>query len=123
MKIAIKIILIAAVAYVAEMFFPWWSVVVVSFLVNVFIYTKGSPSFISGFSGIGLLWLIIAWNIDTANASLLSSMVSQILQVQSPLGILALTFFVGGLAGGFGALAGSHFKNLMKKKKDDYYYG
>ena len=122
MKILIKIILIAALAYFAEMYFPWWSVVAVAFLVNVLIYTKGSSSFLSGFLGVGLLWFILAWNIDAANASLLSSMVSQVLQIQSTLAILVLTFLVGGLSGGFGALAGSHFSNLLKKKKDQYYY-
>lgn len=122
MKIAIKIILIAALAYLAEMYFPWWSVVVVAFLINAIIYTKGGSSFLSGFLGVGLLWLVIAWNIDADNASLLSSMVSKILRVNSTIAILALTFLVGGLAGGFGALAGSHFKNLIRKKKDQYYY-
>ncbi len=123
MKVVIKIILIATIAYLAEMYFPWWSVVVVAFLINALIYTKGGSSFLSGFLGIGLLWLILAWNIDAANASLLSSRVSQVLQIQSTFAILALTFLVGGLAGGFGALAGSHFRNLIKKKKDQYYYG
>jgi hypothetical protein len=122
MKIAIKIILIAALAYLAELFFPWWSVVVAAFLINAIIYTKGGSSFLSGFLGIGLLWLIIGWNIDAANASLLSSKVSQVLRVNSTIALLALTFIVGGLAGGFGALAGSHFKNLIKKKKDQFYY-
>jgi len=123
MKVIIKIILIATLAYLVEEYLPWWSVVVVAFLVNALIYTKGSPSFLSGFLGVGLLWLILAWNIDAANASLLSSRVSQVLQIQSTFAILALTFLVGGLAGGFGALAGSHFRNLIKKKKDQYYYG
>ena len=123
MKLAIKMILIATLAYLVEVYLPWWSVVVVAFLVNALIYTKGSPSFLSGFLGVGLLWLILAWNIDAANASLLSSRVSQVLQIQSTFAILALTFLVGGLAGGFGALAGSHFRNLIKKKKDQYYYG
>jgi len=123
MKVVIKMILIATLAYLVEVYLPWWSVVVVAFLVNALIYTKGSPSFLSGFLGVGLLWLILAWNIDAANASLLSSRVSQVLQIQSTFAILALTFLVGGLAGGFGALAGSHFRNLIKKKKDQYYYG
>ncbi len=122
MKIAIKIILIAALEYLAEMYFPWWSGLVVAFLINAIIYTKGGSSFLSGFLGVGLLWLVIAWNIDADNASLLSSMVSKILRVNSTIAILALTFLVGGLAGGFGALAGSHFKNLIRKKKDQYYY-
>ena len=122
MKVIIKIILIATLAYLVEEYLPWWSVVVVAFIINALIYTKGSPSFLSGFLGVGLLWLIIAWNIDTANASLLSSKVSQVLEIKTTLAILALTFVVGGLAGGFGALTGSHLRNLIKKKKNLYYY-
>lgn len=122
MKVVIKIILIATLAYLVGVHLPWWSVVVVAFLVNALIYTKGSPSFLSGFWGVGLLWLILAWNIDVANASLLSSKVSQVLEIKTTLAILALTFVVGGLAGGFGALTGSHLRNLTKKKKDRYYY-
>ncbi len=122
MKVVIKIILIATLAYLVEVYLPWWSVVVVAFLVNALIYTKGSPSFLSGFLGVGLLWLILAWNIDAANASLLSSRVSQLFPIHGTLAILVFTFLVGGLAGGFGALAGSHFSNLIKKKKDQYYY-
>jgi len=122
MKVAIKIMLIATLAYLVGVHLPWWSVVVVCFLVNALIYTKASTSFLSGFLGIGLLWLILAWNIDAANASLLSSRVSQLFPIQGTLAILVLTFLVGGLAGGFGALAGSHLRNLIKKKKDQYYY-
>jgi len=122
MKVAIKIILIATLAYLVEVYLPWWSVVVVAFIVNALIFTKGSPSFLSGFLGVGLLWIILAWNIDAANASLLSSRVSQLFPIQGTLAILVLTFLVGGLAGGFGALAGSHLRNLIKKKKDQYYY-
>jgi len=122
MKVAIKMILIATLAYLVEVYLPWWSVVVVAFLVNVIIYTKGSPSFLSGFLGVGLFWLILAWNIDAANASLLSSRVSQLFPIQGTLAILVFTFLAGGLAGGFGALAGSHFRNLIKKKKDQHYY-
>ena len=64
MKFIFKVILTAAVCYVVELFLPWWTVAIVSFGVNVALPTNGFNAFLSGFLGVGLLWLGMAWLID-----------------------------------------------------------
>jgi hypothetical protein len=67
--------------------------------------------FLAGFIGIFLLWASIALWIDVNNESILSRKVALLF----PLGgssvlLILVTAFVGGLVGGFAAMAGSSIR-------------
>ncbi|MEM8966624.1 MAG: hypothetical protein AAGE93_09410 [Bacteroidota bacterium] len=118
-----KVILIAGLSYIAEQFFPWWSVVIFAFLVSFIIPTKGFNAFISGFLGVGLLWLIFAWMIDSNTNSILTEKIAQLFQVNQAGLVVAMTGAIGGLTGGFAALSGSLLRTINQKEpvKPGYY--
>ena len=123
MKFIAKLVLTAASCYVAELFFPWWIIAVCAFVINLFLPTKGFNAFLSGFLGVGLLWLLFAWLIDLNTSSLLSEKVAQLFELSNTSLLVAITGLVGGLVGGFAAMSGSLFRNLRQSEepKSSYY--
>jgi hypothetical protein len=109
-KVLIKILLIAALAYLLQNLFAWWVIVIASLLINFIIYSKGASSFLSGFLGIGLLWFFAALIVDIGTDSVLTQKVAQIFTLPSSGLLVLVTAIVGGLAGGFGGLTGSHLR-------------
>lgn len=113
-KVLIKIVLTALLAYLFQITpAPWWSVAIASLLISFIISTKGFSSFVSGFLGIGLLWFLLATIIDIRTGSILTERVAGILSLPNNWLLLLITSLIGGLTGGFGALTGSHFRNLV----------
>ena len=123
MRFIAKLILIAGSCYVAEQFLPWWSVAICAFVVNFFLPAKGFDAFLSGFLGVGLLWLGFAWLIDADTSGLLTEKVASIFEFDTSFLLVALAGLVGGLVGGFAALSGSLFRNLRHSEdsKGSYY--
>ena len=113
MRFILKVILIAGLSYLAELFLPWWAVVICAFLIGVILPTKGFNDFLGGFLGVGLLWLIFAWMIDADTNSILSQQIATVLKVNSALVLVAVTGLVGGLLGGLGALSGSQLRRIF----------
>jgi cell division protein FtsX len=72
-------------------------------------HNSGIVSFAAGFLGAGLLWLGMAYYMDSATQSILTEKVNKLF----PLNVFILMTFVGGLVGGFAALTGA----LMRGKK------
>lgn len=113
MKFIVSILLTGLLAFVAGLFtqFPWWVFAISSFVVSALITQSPGKSFLSGFLGLFLLWVILAIIKDAANEHILSTKVSQIL----PLGgsyimLILITGIIGGLISGFAALTGAYLK-------------
>lgn len=123
MKFITKIILIAGLSYIAEQFFPWWSIMVCAFLINFILPTRGFSDFLSGFLGVGLLWILLAWAIDANTDSILTDKIAVLFEFQNSGTIVALTGLVGGISGGFAALTGSLLRNINRADppKPGYY--
>lgn len=112
-KVLIKLLLIAALAYLLQNVFAWWAAVLAAFLINFIIYSKGPSSFFSGFLGVGLLWLILAFITDISTDSVLTEKVAEIFTLPSAGLLILVTAIIGGLAGGFGGLTGSLLRNWV----------
>jgi hypothetical protein len=113
MKIASAILLTAFLAFVAGIYtnIPWWSFAITSLLVAVTIHQKPWKAFVTGFAGLFLLWVVLAFLKDTANEHLLSVKVATILPLGgSSLVLILLTGFIGGLVSGLAALSGSYLR-------------
>ena len=117
MKFITKIVLIAGLCYVAELLFPWWSIAICAFVVNLLLPTRGFNAFLSGFLGVGLLWLSFSWLIDWNTESLLTDKVADILMLNNALALVAASGLVGGLVGGLAALSGSLLRNLRQSEE------
>ncbi|MEQ9427005.1 MAG: hypothetical protein RJQ09_21465 [Cyclobacteriaceae bacterium] len=123
MKVIIKMILIAALTYFGLMYFPWWILVVIAFLVSAVIPGNDFGAFLSGFLGVGILWMAIAWKIDIESGSVMSSKIANMFPVGGDTTMLVIIGgVVGGLAGGFGSLSGNLFRKIWMKKKQKGLY-
>ncbi|MFY0255826.1 hypothetical protein ACDQ55_17935 [Chitinophaga sp. 30R24] len=111
MKSFAHFLLILIVAYVVGMVMPWWSVAVVAFLVTLLLPLAPGKSFFSGFIGVFVLWLILAFYMDVRNDHLLANRMSQmILQIKSAPLIGVVSAFLGGLVAGFAALTAAYIR-------------
>ncbi|HTH56353.1 MAG TPA: hypothetical protein VL728_09925 [Cyclobacteriaceae bacterium] len=100
--------------FAVQYFLPWWTMAIIAFAFGYLFQNKGVVSFTSGFIGVGLLWFLVAYQIDAASHSILTEKINRIF----PLNVFILTVIVGGLVGGFAALTGS----LMNEKRVSKYY-
>lgn len=128
LQFGFEAILIAVGGYFAHQFFPalpWWSVAVIAGLV-AFILNIRLKSFFTGFSGVVLLWGIMAFQLNGLNADLLATKVGEMLSANeqiakiggmNPTRLIYLTAFLGGLVGGFGAMTGSYARKMLYKKQ------
>lgn len=116
MKFIIKTVLIVVLAFLMQMFLPWWSIAFAAFFVNIIITSKGFSSFLAGFIALFLLWGVKAYLMDEANEQILSTKMAQLFSV-TPTLLLLITGAIGGLVGGFAALTGSNFMALFKKER------
>jgi hypothetical protein len=117
MRTILAILLIAALSLLAGMFLPWWSIALVSFLVALLLIRSVGVAFLAGFAGIFLLWSLLSLWIDVRNESILSGKIAQVLPLGGSAALLILvTGFIGGLVGGFAAMAGSSLMPLKRKR-------
>ncbi len=122
MKFIIRIILIASLSYLSAMFFPWWGIALVAALVSFLLPGHGFNVFVSGFLGVGLLWMAFAWKTDIETASVLSEKIVQLFPVSEVTYLILATGLIGGLVGAFSGLTGSTFRQVFMKKKQKSYY-
>ena len=116
MKFILQVFVIAALAYVAELYMSWWTIAVAAILGGYFL--KSKANFLAGFLAIGLMWLLIAWLADSSSPSHLGEKVAAIFTISKPL-LLLVTCLLGGLVGGFGAWTGARLR--PEKRRSPYY--
>ncbi|MGC4234202.1 MAG: hypothetical protein QM594_14575 [Niabella sp.] len=111
MKFLISTITIAVISFIAGLYLPWWSIALVSFMIALLIHQRPLASFISGFAGIFVLWVIIASFINAANHSILANRIGEMLGIgQNPALLIFITALIGGLVGGFAALSAFYLR-------------
>ncbi|GAA4752917.1 hypothetical protein [Flavisolibacter ginsenosidimutans] len=111
MKFLLAILLTAALAFLAGLYSPWWSIAVIAFLVALLVKQPYGVAFVSGFAGIFLCWGLLAFWIDIKNNHNLSHKIAQIIPLGgSPVLLILVTALVGALVGGFAAASGSSLR-------------
>jgi hypothetical protein len=118
MRTLLAILLTATLAFIAGTYLPWWSIAIVAFLVALLLRQSPGMGFLSGFLGIFLCWGIVALWIDIRNQHILSQRIAGLMKLgDSSVLILLVTALVGGLVGGFAAMAGSALLPSRKKRR------
>ncbi len=107
MRFLYSILMVGVLSAVAEYFLPWWSMAVVCFLVALFMKWSGGKSFVMGFCGVGMLWLILALLRDVANEHILSARMASLFHLPNSALFILVTVVIGGLVGGLAAWAGA----------------
>ena len=118
MKLITAIFLTAFLAFAIGLFtfLPWWSFVFTSFIVSVAIHQKPGIAFLAGFSGLFILWTLLAVLKDTANEHILSTKVAHLFPLGgSYLLLILITGLLAGLVSGLAALTGSNFRKTSNK--------
>src|SRR5438477_1066926 len=111
MKLLVAIILTALLAVVGSLYFPWWIIAVAAFISVLLIPMGRGKAFLSGFLGIFILWLVLAWWIDIKNQHVLSNKVAEIFPLGgSSILLIFVTALIGGLVGGLAAMSGSYLR-------------
>jgi hypothetical protein len=110
----IQMLIIIILASVLELLLPWWSIAIAAFAGGYAFRTNAN--FIAGMLSIGLLWLVTSFIIDLSSAAPLTEKVAAIFSVSKPI-LFLLTSLVGGVVGGFAAMAGSALRKDRRKLK------
>jgi len=106
-------LIIAIVGNLSLLGLPWWLVAVLSAGAAYFFPTKIVPGATAAFSAGFLLWFVLAYGLDSANASLLSGKVGMLFKGLKPMHLLLLTGFLGGLLAKLGYLTGHYAQKLF----------
>ena len=115
MKFLIAFLLIILLSFVSCLYFPWWTIAIVSFLVLAFIPLKPLQAFLCGFAAIFLFWTLLSFYISSNNDHVLAHKISVlVLNTDNPFLLVLATGLVGGLVAGFAALTAS----FIRKKED-----
>lgn len=122
MKLAARIILISLITYLLSFYSPWWILFVVTFVISFLIHGSYINTFITGFLGVGLVWLGLATYLDYKSASMFSEKIVQIFPIEKSNYLIIISGIIGGVCGGFGSLAGNSFKLLFVKKQTKGFY-
>lgn len=118
MKFITVLILTVLLGYLVYLFndlLPWWTIAIAAFIAGAVVPLKAFPAWLAGFLGVALLWLALAWMINDANGGIMAGRMAQVLPLNGNVNLLyVLTALVGGLTGGFGALAGHYLRKPLR---------
>ncbi len=110
-------ILILVVAFILQIFTPWWVSAIVPI---VFCYYFSHPkrdssrrAFWSGFAGIGAGWLLYSLYIHFTTDAILTGKVAEMIQLPSIWILIAATGLIGAVVGGIAGITGFWIKKAM----------
>jgi hypothetical protein len=108
MRFFLSILLISILAAAAEYILPWWTIAIVSMVVALIAGYGAGRSFVMGFLGIAIFWLIAILLRDLPNHHILSRKMAALFPLGGYASMFALvTIVVGGLIGGLAAMGGA----------------
>ncbi len=105
MKFILQFIGIIILAYALEIFLPWYSIAFAAFVMGYAVRSKAN--FLAGFLAIALLWTTKAWLISSGSESDLADRVAHIFSLSGREWLMVVMAIIGGMVGGFAALAGA----------------
>ncbi len=103
----ISIIIIFVVTYIIFLALPWWTIPIATFIVGIIFRLKSIPSFLSGFLGVGIVWLVLIVSKDAGNDVNIASAMGELFGGRSGYMVYILSGLIGGLMGGLASLTGS----------------
>ena len=117
MNFIFRILLIGISAFYIPESLPWWTIIIIPFVLGVIFEDNLLSHFLSSFIGVGVAWLFLMLNFDLETQSILSSKIINILEVSSVNFLIILITLIGGVISGLGGLTGiSLRKNFIKNE-------
>ncbi len=112
MKFIIQLVVIFILAYILELFLPWYIIAIAAFIGGL---VNSRFNFFAGFLAIALLWTLKAGLTESASSSDLANRVAPIFPVKSKALLYIVMAVLGGLVGGFAAMAGSAIRGKSQQ--------
>lgn len=110
-------LIIAVLGNLSLLGLPWWTAAVLSAMAAFFFPTKLLSGATVAFSAGFLLWFVLAYGLDSANGSLLSTKVGMLFKGLKPIHLVLITGFLGGLLAKLGYLTGHFAQKLFVSSK------
>lgn len=107
------VLLIVIFAWIFGMFLPWWSMAIPCALLGAWLGKSGGRSFLYGFTGIALLWLLQSLFIHIGNEGILTTRIAELFSLPDPITVILMTAITGGIAGGLSTLTGFYFSKTF----------
>jgi hypothetical protein len=105
------IVLTLILAFILQLFMPWWSVAIAAAVPALVMKQSGWKSFQNGFLGVFLLWTIWSGVVYVSGGDLLASRLATLFSLPSGWLTLVLTGLTGGLAAGLSAFTANRFRS------------
>ena len=116
MKFLSHVLAVLLLSLLLQLFLPWWTMAIGAFATGLFFNQGGFKSFLAGLLGVGLLWLAMAYYLDSSTGSILSAKVAAIFPTKTVGLLLVMTAFIGGLVGGLASMTGGVIAYRTKSK-------
>jgi len=108
----LNVLIVIGLGAVAEWFLPWWSIVVVAFLVGAWRCDSFRDAGVVGFTGVSILWIAVASFIHFSSHGILTDGIARMFQMPAAWMVLLLTALLGGAVGSLASLTGFLFQQL-----------
>jgi hypothetical protein len=109
-------LVIILVTAALQFFAPWWVVAIVPFIVFLARPARPADAFWTGFTAIGLLWLIYGFYLHFASDGAMSDRIAGIFSLPNGIILLFVSALVGGSTGGLAALSGLFTRRIFKNE-------
>lgn len=118
-------IVILIASFLLQIIFPWWVIVIISFVTCGLIGKTAKISLWFPFAAIFLLWIGMALFKSIPNHNILAGRIAEMLAVKSWILVLILTGILGGFVAAISGICGYHFRKavLCKKTKSGQHTG
>lgn len=113
--IGISLIILGTV--IVSPFIPWWGISIVAMAIGAFVGIKGIPSFLYGFLGVGIVWLITMLIKNASNEGILLGRMTDVFPIESPIMLLLTIALIGGIVGGLSTATGGILRQLLDNNK------
>jgi hypothetical protein len=111
-------LVIALLVFITQtLFMHWWLIAVDTFVAALLLAKGNWNAFLSGFFGVGLVWLGAAFYWDYQNEGLLMGKIAQLFKLPAGEWVMVLTVLIGALVGGLSALTGYSLRALFQAPK------
>ena len=118
MNFIFRILLIGITSYYIVETIPWWSIILIPFILGLIFDDNFLSHFLSSFIGTSVSWLFLMLSFDLETQSVLSGKIIDILEISSVNFLIISTSVIGGIVSGLGSLTGVSLRNIFVKKKN-----
>ncbi|MDX9750533.1 MAG: hypothetical protein RBT71_05585 [Flavobacteriales bacterium] len=112
MKTLLTAVVIALAGWLAGLWLPYWSLSAVAMLAGFLLWPGTARAGLAGAVAGALLWGLLAWCADAANAHVLATRVGRLFGT-GPGGLVAITAVLGAVLAGLGAVLGDRIRRSV----------